>query len=105
MRAEKEKCKTEIIGDAMMLPLGFLARGEQAQIIEIKENKGFCTAECCGGRHRGEGYRLENMGIRTGKYVEMLNNERLGPLLIKVDESRIAISRGMAMRIWVRRER
>ncbi len=43
------------------------------------------------------------MGIRKGKSVEMLNNEGRGPLLLKVDESRIAVGRGMAMKILVRR--
>ena len=35
--------------------------------------------------------------------IEMLNNEGRGPLLLKVEESRIAIGRGMAMKIMVRR--
>jgi ferrous iron transport protein A len=34
--------------------------------------------------------------------VEMLNNEGRGPILLKVDESRIAIGRGMAMKIMVK---
>lgn len=43
------------------------------------------------------------MGIRIGKSIEMLTNEGRGPLLLKVDESRIAVGRGMAMKILVRR--
>jgi ferrous iron transport protein A len=42
------------------------------------------------------------MGIRIGKGVEMLNNGS-GPVLLRVDESRIAIARGMVMKIMVRR--
>jgi ferrous iron transport protein A len=49
-----------------------------------------------------EGVRLEDMGIRIGKSVEMLNNGS-GPALLRVDESRIAIARGMAMKIMIRR--
>ena len=49
------------------------------------------------------GNRIEEMGIRTGKNVEMLRNAGRGPLLLKVDEARIAIGRAMAMRIFVRR--
>ncbi|MDO8784846.1 MAG: FeoA family protein, partial [Syntrophales bacterium] len=48
--------------------------------------------------------RMEDMGIRAGKEVEMLNNEGKGAMLIKIDESRIAIGRGMAMKIMVRRK-
>jgi ferrous iron transport protein A len=42
------------------------------------------------------------MGLRVGKRVEMLRNGA-GPVLVKVDESRIAVGRGVAMRITVRR--
>lgn len=45
----------------------------------------------------------EDMGLRIDKTVEMLNNAGPGSLLVKVDESRIAIGRGMAMKIMVRR--
>ena len=44
------------------------------------------------------------MGLRVGKSVEMLSNAGGGPLLIKVDESRIAMGRGVAMKILVRRK-
>jgi len=44
------------------------------------------------------------MGLRTGKTVEMLNNEGRGAILVKIDETRIAIGRGMAMKVMVRRK-
>jgi ferrous iron transport protein A len=44
------------------------------------------------------------MGIRPGKEVEMLNNKGGGALLVKVGDSRIAVGRGMAMKIMVRRQ-
>ena len=47
---------------------------------------------------------MEDMGIRPGKEVEMLNNGGGGALLVKVDDSRIAVGRGMAMKIMVRRQ-
>jgi ferrous iron transport protein A len=43
------------------------------------------------------------MGLRAGKVVEMLAGGGHGPLLVKVDESRLALGRGMAMQIFVRR--
>jgi ferrous iron transport protein A len=41
------------------------------------------------------------MGLRIGKRVVMLANGA-GPVLVKVDESRIAVDRGVAMKIKVR---
>ncbi len=79
-----------------MAPLGLLSSGERAEVLEIK--MGLCNE----GRDRRACY-LEDMGIRPGNYVEVLNNEGKGPLLVKVDQSRIAIGRGMAMKILVRR--
>lgn len=81
-----------------MSPLGILSRGEKAEVVEIRSSCG-----CSHGRDKKQACHTEDLGIRAGKTVEVLNNEGGGPLLIKVDESRIAISRGMAMKIMVRR--
>jgi ferrous iron transport protein A len=83
-------------GDNDMAPLGLLNRGEQAQIVEIKGQQG-----CSPGSTKNQLCHIEDLGLRVGKFVEMLNNEGRGPLLLKVDESRIAIGRGMAMKIMV----
>jgi ferrous iron transport protein A len=74
-----------------MFPLGLLSPGEQAEIVLIRENpEGKC--EC----------RVEEMGLRVGKTIEMLTNGS-GPIRLRVDESRIALARGLAMKIMVRR--
>ena len=86
-----------------MLPLGLLTSGEQAEIMEIRERGKCQPCDCSKDNHRDEQYRIEDMGIRIGKNVEMLRNAGRGPLLLKVDESRIAVGRGMAMKILVRR--
>jgi ferrous iron transport protein A len=70
-----------------MVPLGLLANGESGEIVG-------CTA----ARHAS---RAEDLGLRVGKRVVMLTNGA-GPVLVKVDESRIAVDRGVAMRITVR---
>ncbi|HET6513630.1 MAG TPA: FeoA family protein [Thermodesulfovibrionales bacterium] len=82
-----------------MAPLGLLSRGDKAVIVEIKGQKGVCH-----GTSRNQLCHAEDMGLRIGKSVEMLNNEGRGPILLKIDESRIAIGRGMAMRIMVKRQ-
>ena len=101
-----------------MMPLGLLADGEQAMVVSISEKKehaggtGGCHA--CGKHARGNDHgaagacahddRIADMGIRAGREVEMLRNPGRGPLLLKVDEARIAIGRSMAMRIFVRKK-
>lgn len=79
-----------------MSPLGLLSTGEKAEVVEIRIQKG-----CCQGTGKNQACHAEDMGLRTGKVIEMLNNGGGGPILLKVDESRIAISRGMAMKIMV----
>ena len=109
-----------------MMPLGLLADGEQAMVVSISENEGHagggdfrlpaghagchaCKAKSTPPVHASHpgacrhGGRMEDMGIRAGKEVQMLKNPGRGPLLLKVDEARIAIGRAMAMRILVRR--
>ncbi len=73
-----------------MVPLGLLGTGDKAEVIEIVSNQRPIA-------------RIEDMGFRAGKVVEMLNNCGQGPLLIKIDESRVALGRGMAMKIMVKR--
>lgn len=88
-----------------MVPLGLLIPGERAEVMEIREgsHRGVCNP----GLHKPDRSdhicRMEDMGLRAGKVVEMLNSKGRGAMLIKIDESRIAIGRGMVMKIMVRR--
>ncbi len=92
-----------------MFPLGLLASGERAEVVEKNPSAGhsfrldrcYSAESCC---RKGTIVRIEDMGIRPGKTVEMLNNEGGGALLVKVDEARIAVGRSMAMKIMVRRK-
>jgi ferrous iron transport protein A len=76
-------------------PLALLREGETGEIVDP-----------AGGRDSGhKGHRcrehLENMGLRPGKRVEMIANSGCGPLILRLDEARIALGRGMAMKIYV----
>lgn len=78
---------------SLLLPLGLLGPGERAEVVATAERP---QAACA--------CRTEDMGLRAGRIVEMLaGGGGCGPLLLKVDESRLALGRGMAMKILVRR--
>ncbi|MEW6487474.1 MAG: FeoA family protein [Thermodesulfobacteriota bacterium] len=84
-----------------MIPLGLLSPGERAEIADVGPLGG-CGSGC--GKKGSAGSRVEDVGLRAGKVVEMLTNGSGGPILLKVDESRIALGRGVAMKILVRRQ-
>ena len=81
--------------DADMLPLGLLAPGEMAEVVELTSGKPSChRCGCQGGDSEGRCH-LGDLGLRVGKTVEVLNSCGRGALLVKVDNSRIALSRGL----------
>ena len=86
------------------IPLGLLGTGEKGEIVAIRLNKILSAGQCCTEREKCD-CRVEDMGLRIGKTVEMLNNGGSGAILLKVDESRIAIDRGLAMKIMVKEVR
>jgi ferrous iron transport protein A len=75
-----------------MVPLDLLGEGEDGEIVA-----------CRGPGGAAVDGRAEDMGLRVGSRVRVLRNGS-GPLLVKVDESRIALDRSLAMRIRVRKE-
>ena len=92
-----------------MVPLFELNEGEVGEVVEISdeyEKPGWWHRK--NGRHcRHEKYcckhaRICDMGIRVGKNVTMLSKQRWGPLLVKVDDFKIAIGRSMAERIKIK---
>lgn len=87
-----------------MLPLGLLAPGERAEVVELRSDKPSCQRCRCPGSDPHGLCRLGDMGLRVGKTVEVLNSSPAGALLVKVDEARIAMNRGVAMKIKVRRK-
>lgn len=87
-----------------MIPLGLLSPGELGEIHAIRIHKVPSPGQCCADREQCD-CRVEDLGLRVGKTVEMLNNGGGGPILLKVDESRIAVDRVMAMKIMVKEVR
>ena len=54
------------------------------------------------GHRRGSLARLESMGLRKGETIEMMSNQKIGPILVRAGETRIAIGRGIAEKIAVK---
>ena len=81
-----------------MCPLGLLALGEKGEVVGTR------SAKKINAINKNSCLRLEDMGLRAGNTVEILNNEGRGPLLVKVENSRLAIGRKVAMKIMVRRK-
>jgi len=72
------------------VPLAFLSEGEEGEIVEMR-----------GGR--GMTQRLSDMGFTNSARVKVLSSSPQGPVLIGVRDARIALGRGIAMKIMVNR--
>jgi ferrous iron transport protein A len=70
------------------MPLDKLAPGEHG-----------CVSALDGGR--GLVQRLTAMGLLPGTKVEMLKKDSHGPMIVRIRETRVALGRGMAHRVWI----
>jgi len=73
-----------------LMPLSMLSIGEQAELVDVY-----------GGR--GIKMRLASMGLNSGVVVQMIHNALPGPVMIGVFDTRLALGRGMAQKIMVRK--
>lgn len=71
-----------------VLPLGFLQAGCDAVVRDLAGGKNLCQ-------------RLLEMGLVRGVSVRVVKNDMGCPLIISVGEGRLAIGRGMALKIMV----
>lgn len=81
-----------------MISIGLLSTGEKAEVLEIRPKK---TQLPSNKEADNLCLRVESMGLHVGQTVEMLSNTGNGPFLLKVNESRIALDRGLATKIIV----
>ena len=84
-----------------LIPLRNLNEGDQGEIAEIVR-KGPSHRHSSRGRGRGSQGWFSEMGLRVGKKIQLLHKRNKGPILLKVDQSRIAIGRSLADRIWIK---
>ncbi len=73
-----------------VIPLAFMTAGERGEIVEIR-----------GGQRMAK--RLYGMGLTPNSLVEVIVSNPAGPILVNIRGSRVAIGKGMAMKIFVRR--
>ena len=73
---------------AISIPLGLLATGRTGLV-----------KEAFAGRILRQ--RLIDMGVAPGARVRVIRNEPNGPMIISIGEARLAIGRGMALKIMV----
>lgn len=72
-----------------VLPLDKLGEGERGKVVNIVGGRGFKM-------------RLIQLGIMPGVEVKVAKSAVLGcPLMIEVNDARIALGKGVASRIWV----
>ena len=70
------------------IPLAMLPEDEEAKIVEVRGGRGLVR-------------RLSELGFTPGAKVKILFSNSPGPVLIDVRGSRIALGRGLLMRIIV----
>lgn len=76
-----------------MMPVAMLSPGEHAEVTRLGGDGPTCEESALG--------RASDLGLRCGQRVEMLSNTGSGPLLLKVDNTRIAIGRSLARHVLV----
>ncbi len=72
----------------MEMPLAMLPENEEAKVVEVRGGRGLVR-------------RLSELGFTPGTSVKVLFSNSPGPVVIDVRGSRIALGRGLLMRIIV----
>lgn len=72
------------------IPLTELAPHQEAWVAELHGGRGFVC-------------RLATLGFTPGAELTMMQNYRRGPLIVRVRDTRIALGRGEAAKVIVRR--
>ena len=70
------------------MPLSMVQNGSRVRLVSVR-----------GGRKLQ--HRLVEMGLSIGSEINVINNNQKGPFLIRIQDSRLIIGHGMAMKIEV----
>lgn len=74
-----------------LIPLSEIQKGEKGTLEFMHAGRGFVS-------------RLTSLGLTPGADIEMIQNYRFGPLIINVRGTHIALSRGMARHLLIKKE-
>jgi ferrous iron transport protein A len=72
------------------IPLSALSTGEQGAVVQLQGGRGLLS-------------RMASLGFTPGATITVLQNFGRGPLIVRVREARVALGRGEAAKIHVRR--
>ena len=73
----------------MEISLLELQAGKEAKIVRLDEGCGF-------------GKKIATLNLRVGKTVKKITTQPLaGPVVLEIDNTKVALGRGMAMKIFV----
>ncbi len=78
--------------DNHAIPLSFVPPGEPVTIVQLSRGFGFMA-------------RLAALGFTPGAEVRVVRNQGRGPLIVSVLDTEVALGRGQAAHIIVRRGR
>jgi len=68
-----------------------LKTGEKGIVLRIEGGRGACK-------------RLNELGIIPGTVVKLVNKIQYGPVMIKVKGSKLALGRGLAAKVFVKKK-
>lgn len=71
-----------------MIPLNFISSNEDVYLKEVRGGRKFKR-------------RIADLGLISGTQVHVVNASTVGPIIIEVKGTRLAIGQGMARRIFV----
>ena len=73
---------------------------ELKNLIQVDKGKNIRVVKIEGGREFRE--RAESMGLRVGVSIKKVSAQVMnGPITIQIGNSKVALGRGMAKKIWV----
>ena len=89
-RWNRRRVATANVSDNGIVPLSALGPGEHGVVIEMNGGRGVLS-------------RMTALGFTPGAEVTVVQNFGRGPLIARVRDARIALGRGEAGRLYVRR--
>jgi len=110
VKIEKECCKNH---EKNTSPADCECQDTESKVIEVEKQHQNCCKNGKNGKkvhmkHHSNSMkpnfhcRIEELGLRIGKNVSILQKGKRGPMLVKVDETRIALGQGMAAKILIK---